>query len=289
MLAFDAEDRPTGMEVAKICRQLLDMLDGEHLEDWARHAVESTTEFSPSGDEGSLVGQVLAAETGLSEMDIDMDSETMALPLADTPGIHATPTVSLPLDENQGPRQEGETRDSKINYAGGVAAILVLATIGGFFLTQEPASLPETPVQAAPAAPATAAEDVPAEPDISEEPPLDIAAPVAAPTATPSPSNALRPESQAPPPVEVAQEQEEEAAPPPAEPAMVRIASIPFGVPVEVDGKSVGKTPLKDLELMTGPHTLTFLDKDERVEREVRVLPGNKNLWTYRRSDGSIE
>jgi serine/threonine-protein kinase len=296
MVAFDPADRPSGMEVAKICRQLLDSLDGEHLEDWARRCVELTTDFSPSGDDGSLVGQVLAAETGLSSMDLDIDSdsETMAIPSgSNTASIHAAPTISLPLNENRPPPQVGETKVSKVHYAGGVAAVLVLATLGGFFLTQEPASVPQTPAQTAPVAPATAADELPTEPEFSTVPLMEVAAPAPAPTVTPSPPRALRPESQEPPPVEVAQVKEEapaeKAAPPPALPAMVRIASIPFGVPVQVDGKSVGKTPLKDLELMSGPHTLTFLDKDQSVEREVQVLPGNKNLWTYRRSDGSIE
>jgi outer membrane biosynthesis protein TonB len=194
------------------------------------------------------------------------------------------------LNENSPPFQEGETKVSKVQYAGGVAAVLLLATLGGFFLTQEPASVPEAPVQVLPAAPAV---DLPAEPEFSTEPIPDVAAPAPVPTPTPASPSVLRPEVQKPSPVEVAVERveapAEKAAPPPAEPAMVRISSIPFGVPVEVDGKSVGKTPLKGLELMTGTHTLTFLDKDQQVEREVRVLPGNKNLWTYRRSDGSIE
>ena len=287
MLAFDAEDRPSGMEVAKICRRLLDSLDGEHLEDWARRCVDSTTDFSPSDGEGSLVGQVLAAETGTSamDMDIDSDSETRALPLENAPGIHAAPTVSLPLNENRPPPQMGETRASKVHYTGGVAAVLVLATLGGFFMTQEPASVPQ--------APAPDAVDLPAEPEFSAEPIPDVAAPAPVPTATPASPRAIRPEVQKPVPVEVAPGKEEapaeKAPPPPAEPAMVRIASIPFGVPVQINGKSVGKTPLKGLELMTGTHTLTFLDKEQQVEKEIRVLPGNKNLWTYRRSDGSIE
>jgi serine/threonine-protein kinase len=296
MLAFEPADRPDGIEVAKICRHLSDTLEGEHLEDWARRTIELVTDFTATGDEGSLVGQVLAAETGTSAVDleVDSDSETMALPTGGgTPNIHAAPTVSLPLDENPQPPKGGETRVSKVHYAGGVAAVLVLATLGGFFLTQEPASVPQTPAQTAPVAPATVADELPTEPEFSAVPLMEVAAPAPAPTVTPSPPGALRPEIQEPPPVEVAQVKEEapaeKAAAPPAVPAMVRIASIPFGVPVQVDGKSVGKTPLKDLELMSGPHTLTFLDKDQSVEREVQVLPGNKNLWTYRRSDGSIE
>ena len=303
MLAFDAVERPTGIEVAKICRKLLNALDGEHLEDWARQAVETTTVFSTTGDEGSLVGQILAAETGLSPMDVDSDTETMALLLGDAPRTPTAPTVSLPL--NPPAPLVGETKISKVHYAGGVAAVLVLATLGGLFMTQEPASPPAHEVLTAPEAP-------PAEPAVPVVSVPDVAKPaaktVAVPTQTPAPPSAVRPETEASPAAqvapeeagevapeeagEVAQEVEasgEKAPPPSAEPVMVRFSSVPFGVRVEVDGKSVGKTPMGRLELMTGPHTLTFLDKDETVEKDIQVVVGKENLWTYRRKDGSIE
>ena len=64
---------------------------------------------------------------------------------------------------------------------------------------------------------------------------------------------------------------------------------MPFGVSVEVDGKDVGMTPVRGLELSPGSYTLVFIDRERRFSEVITVKNGGRNLWTYRRSDGSIE
>jgi hypothetical protein len=96
-----------------------------------------------------------------------------------------------------------------------------------------------------------------------------------APAATPSP-----------PPVEPGAV---EATSEPGLPLPVRIASVPFGVPVAVDGVPKGRTPVIGLALQPGPHTFRFGEGDEAVEFQVRVAMGAENLWTWRASDGSLK
>ena len=80
-----------------------------------------------------------------------------------------------------------------------------------------------------------------------------------------------------------------EPAPVEPGPLPVRIASVPFGVTVEVDGENVGRTPMRGIELSPGPHKLVFIDNGKRIEKEIHVRDGGRNLWTYRRADASIE
>jgi hypothetical protein len=80
-----------------------------------------------------------------------------------------------------------------------------------------------------------------------------------------------------------------EATSEPGLPLPVRIASVPFGVPVAVDGVPKGRTPVIGLALQPGPHTFRFGEGDEAVEFQVRVAMGAENLWTWRASDGSLK
>jgi hypothetical protein len=56
---------------------------------------------------------------------------------------------------------------------------------------------------------------------------------------------------------------------------------------VLVDGKSIGKTPIK-LSIATGSHTITFVDGDKKIRKSINVTSGGKSKWTYKQVNGSI-
>ena len=66
-----------------------------------------------------------------------------------------------------------------------------------------------------------------------------------------------------------------EPAPVARGPLPVRIASVPFGVTVEVDGKDVGRTPMRGIELSPGPHGLVFIDDGKRIEKSTNECEYN--------------
>jgi hypothetical protein len=80
-----------------------------------------------------------------------------------------------------------------------------------------------------------------------------------------------------------------ERGPPPAVvPVPVRLSSTPMGLAVLVDGVPRGSTPVSDLPLTPGEHTVTFVDGDQRISRQITVESSGDNFWKYHQSEGKI-
>jgi hypothetical protein len=79
------------------------------------------------------------------------------------------------------------------------------------------------------------------------------------------------------------------AQPPPAPeparasvPAQLSIKTTPRAT-VKVDGKKLGRTPLKNVELLAGKHTLEFtIPKSKPIKKQVEVKEGERKALTYR-------
>ncbi|MEE2751175.1 MAG: protein kinase [Myxococcota bacterium] len=317
MLSFEAELRPTAREVADECRSLEDAVGGARLDDWIQGALEKIQDFEASAEKGSLVGKVLSADTLQSQkMEIDGDSETIALPTDERTAPElagpAEPTIALETGTRRPLPVEEPTQSSRPWISVG---ILVLVALGVFTImnTSSPPEplptstpieqgVPEIAVEPPPEVPVPAPEAGPieeAQPSESEEAEAPAEAP--APTIQTKPSEIKRPTADPPRPPEPTAAAPKTPAPQAATPGVaepapvtrgplpVRIASVPFGVTVEVDGENVGRTPMRGIELSPGKHSLVFIDNGKRIEKEIHVQDGGRNLWTYRRADASIE
>jgi hypothetical protein len=72
-------------------------------------------------------------------------------------------------------------------------------------------------------------------------------------------------------------------------PVAVRIASMPMGLAVIVDGKPRGSTPLSGLMLTPGKHKLVIKDGAKKIKKTIRVKAKGKNLWKYIAAQGKIK
>jgi hypothetical protein len=72
-------------------------------------------------------------------------------------------------------------------------------------------------------------------------------------------------------------------------PVAVRIASMPMGLVVIVDGKLRGSTPLSGLMLTPGKHKLVIKDGAKKIKKTIRVKAKGKNLWKYIAAQGKIK
>ena len=60
-------------------------------------------------------------------------------------------------------------------------------------------------------------------------------------------------------------------------------------IPVLVDGKPVGNTPISNLSLSPGPHVLLFQDGENALRKEIMVTPDGKALWTYLQAEHKVQ
>ena len=61
-----------------------------------------------------------------------------------------------------------------------------------------------------------------------------------------------------------------------------------MGLPVFVDGKPVGSTPLSGLMLTPGKHKLLIKDGGKSVKKTIKVRAKGQNKWKYVQADGKI-
>ena len=76
--------------------------------------------------------------------------------------------------------------------------------------------------------------------------------------------------------------------PEPIQPILIRLSSEPMGLAVLVDGVPRGATPVSELPLNPGEHTLTFVDGDQRISRQIVVDSTGNNFWKYHQDEGKI-
>lgn len=76
--------------------------------------------------------------------------------------------------------------------------------------------------------------------------------------------------------------------PEPIQPILVRLSSNPVGLAVLVDGVPRGATPVLELPLNPGEHSLTFVDGDQRISRQIMVDSTGNNFWKYHQDEGKI-
>ncbi|UJR84981.1 serine/threonine-protein kinase [Sandaracinus amylolyticus] len=151
--------------------------------------------------------------------------------------------------------------------ARGIAALLGLVVIGAIAIASfardtSPREGAPQPVVVAPPAPVTIAPAAPAAIEPAPE--------------APEPA----PVEDTPPPRARTTRRDREPAPVPAvdaEPAHLRINAIPWAE-VTLDGRSLGTTPLLDVSIAPGHHTLRFVNAPLGVERvrEIDVAPGER-------------
>jgi serine/threonine-protein kinase len=289
MLDFEPSNRPTGRQVLEELRELEHKAPGVSLESWAPTALDRIKKpEDPDGDLGDLVGQTLFEEVSTTSHDKDaflkqLDEATLALSKADL--LAARNTV-----------HDSEQKSASSKRGPIVLGMLLLASIGvgvGVVILSggsEPDTAPPTQaketVDAQSTTPTTAevdalVEETPPTTDKVQVPSLE-AEPVVKASA---PAAMNIPVSQPVPQTTPSQPVEEAAV----VPVKVRIASRPLGIPVLVDGKPVGKTPLFNLVLDSGPHVLLFNDGERTLRKEIIVRPNGKQFWTYLQAEHTVQ
>jgi hypothetical protein len=104
----------------------------------------------------------------------------------------------------------------------------------------------------------------------------------------PSPSTQSSPPQIARTPTQPTETSSEEAAAPDMPPVAIRINSVPFGIPVLVDGTPAGRTPIQNLLLAPGSHVLLFQDGENSIRHEIQVTPDGKSSWRYIQTERKV-
>jgi serine/threonine protein kinase len=274
MLDFDPRKRPSSRGILETLRELEDKAPGVSIESWAPKALECIKKPDDvDGDLGDLVGKTLFEEVSTSAHDKQafmdqLEEATMALSESDM--SFARQQIHEDL-EKRGTRLRDRI----------VLGTLLLAAIGTVFVTfrQEPdLSQPgneKTETQAT-------------ETQKTEEKPEEVEAPSVEELAVPV-AEEIQPQTPSPP---VARPAPRLSTPQPKvvlEPVPVRINSKPFDIPVFIDGKAVGNTPLPNLLLDPGPHVLLFKDGEKTLRKEIMVKPNGKDFWIYLQAEHVVQ
>jgi len=255
MMAFDPQSRPTPADVVKRARALADQLPGDGIEDWAREAVRHLKDSEEAGDDepGDLTGRVLFEELSTASfkpqaVGVFHDEATLAVPGADV----------LPAEA---PAKRSRWPEMLILALLLGAAVFVLVSMDSL---KTPESYEGQRLSAKPPPAKVKAEAAPAKVPVPD-------APIAAPE--------KKEERE-----EKAEEEEEEKG----EPVAIRVASVPMGMPVFIDGKPAGSTPLSGLKLTPGKHKLVIKDGAQKVKKTIKVRAKGRNFWKYVQADGKI-
>jgi hypothetical protein len=261
MMAFDPATRPKPSDVVRRARTLADQVPGPDIEDWAQDAVKRLKDSEVADDEasGDLTGKVLFEELSTASfkpqaLGMFHDEATLAVPGADA-------------ELGAAPATKGRTVEKMIL----VLLLGIAATIGYFVYDNQAPTTYEKGRSLSAKPPSKPASDVEASPS--------KAAPAAMPTPEPLAIQAPGKDKD-----EEKKEEEEESG----DPVPIRVASMPMGLPVYVDGKPVGSTPLSGLMLTPGKHKLLIKDGTKSVKKTIRVKAKGANKWKYVQADGKI-
>ena len=72
-------------------------------------------------------------------------------------------------------------------------------------------------------------------------------------------------------------------------PIPIKIASIPWGIDVFLDGELIGRTPIEAHLVTPGEHVLIFIAGEIRVEQDIVVREGGQNRWLFTKTSRSVE
>ncbi len=260
---------------------------------------------------GELIGQTLFEEVSTSAFDkqdlLDqLDEATMALSEQELKQARDL------VETGSGPKKKGSVRDKIVLL---VLLLAAAATAYVSFFAEDPdaeeplqtnarrqATLP-SPSEAEQEAEIQPAEDIPQDNSVEtegasptdetpESPETDASSsivPAPAPTAsTPSAPVQPSPPRVATPPSKPIEPSPEEASAPDMQPVAIRINSVPFGIPVLVDGTPAGRTPIQILPLDPGSHVLLFQDGETSIRYEIQVSPDGKSSWRYIQTERKV-
>lgn len=281
MMRFNPEDRPSPANVIAQCRALESSMPGRNLENWATVAIEELKdpESLEDDDQGEFSGQILFEEVSTASFSPQVLGN-----------FNEEATMAVPWLAGEQPRAQDPAPKAKRRWPEFAILVLLLAVAGGLFLSQRTLTPAETTttkpriaqpsknaqnlaaakmeleIRAKLATEAKAKAEAEAEPEAAPAIPEVTQAAIPAPTPSPTPA----------------------AAQPTATPIPVRIASMPMGLPVFIDGRPMGTTPLSNAVLSPGTHQLVIRDGDRNISKRIRVAAGGSNFWRYVQTEGRI-
>jgi serine/threonine protein kinase len=267
MLGFNPASRPQPDAVLKRCKDLEAEMVGPNLEEWASDVVEGLkdAESTVDHDGGELTGRVLFEEVSTASFSPQLlgaftEEATIAVP--------STPDVGF----------EKKRSGLKDRWPELMILLLLFSAAAGLYTTRDmwEGATPAA-IRSRIARPNKKAKEMAAA-KMEAEIRAKIGAEV---TQAPIPGTEA-------PPAEAATAPAEPTPPPPAEPVAVRIASVPMGLPVFIDGRPMGSTPISNVTLTIGTHTLVIKDGDRRISKRIRVTAGGSNFWKYIQAEGRI-
>ena len=261
VLSHDPERRPLAADVARACRGLARSLDGVDLREWCERHVTVQQAASDPSEQGPLAGRVFVEDTG---------SERLLVETTIDPRPPAPPTPIV------APEPSPPSPSSRRWVLPGILAVLAMG-IGLALVLSAPPTAPEDPIVFQTHTPDAPPPDAPAAAAETPTAPAEAASAAAAPE---PPPETRRPKPAARPPTG---KPAHGAAPPPPPPETgppreVRIASVPLGLDITVDGRPTGKKTPARLRLTVGPHQLRFGD-GEAIS--LTIPSSGRDLFTY--------
>ena len=263
MMCFQAGKRPEPAEVVQRARTLADQLPGEGIEEWARGTVGGLKDAEEAGEEepGDLTGKVLFEELSTASfhpqaIGMFQDEATLAVP-----------------DTDEAPTPGSGARGGR--WMEKIILVLLLGLAGtiGYFVYQSrgPDKYEQSRV-------------ISAKPPTKQAEAPRVEAPVPAPVVEAEPTEDLTEEADKKAREDKEREEEEESG----DPVSIKVASMPMGLPVFVDGRPVGSTPLSGLMLKPGKHKLVIKDGSKSIKKTIKVRAKGPNKWKYVQADGKI-
>ena len=286
LLHFFPSKRPEARELARRCREIESKLEGPTLDDWALEAVpailkkqdEPEDEKEPTKG-GSLVGEVLTVAVP-SQRPAETEVLLTTTRVLEKPVSHAATTELI------------SARRGRLMPVG--VAVILVVLVGAVFLwrgARAPESTIESPlperrvvqeelpdVSVAPGDVDQAAEESDGPEEVVEDNPQEPVPLRSAEAATePLAAQEAPAESVELPPVEA------------VNPIPIKIASIPWGIDVFLDGELIGRTPIEAHLVTPGEHVLIFIAGEIRVEQDIVVREGGQNRWLFTKTSRSVE
>jgi eukaryotic-like serine/threonine-protein kinase len=311
MRSSEPDQRPTAREVEELCAQIRRRSDGPSLREWAEELVPRAVALKYSD---AMVGSVLSETLSVA------GSQPRLADGHDLAELNRPTPMPAPLRVRVArPRRRrmrwmlgflamGMTAGAGLIVVVGVAAVAVVVLGPALSVDRgqplpplpSPAVRPADPVAVAPVAPVQAApapvvpvQAVPAPavpapavsaPAVQPDPAVDRPAPAPEPAPEPIPRPRPEPVSAAPAPAP-------DPAPDPA-PSLddvpdrwLTFSSVPLGADVYLDGALIGRTPLMDVPVPEGVHTVKMVSTAETIVRDITVGRRNPERFVWKGGD----
>ncbi len=289
MLAFAPQERAGGDEVVRAAQALVAELTGPTMVQWARDAVPKVAE---GGSEGM-------GDADLSGTELFEDAPVTPVATSHPSDLFDEATLGVsssgePLENTL--RPSGTGRPSLWVVVAGLVVIFGLAAFAVDYSSRAEEAVTEAKAKVASdravaATTARLAAELKAEKDKAsdvadklekariEEEEAKVAAQAKA------TEKAKRPQ------VSAGSTAKAKPRPSPSAQAVdvsIKLFSSPLGIPVSLDGKSIGKTPIK-VTVKSGAHIVVFHDGDKAIRKTITVSAGQKTRWKYQQASGSVK